>query len=863
MVLLVLVIIIVALGVSLAFLVQSRNAHRRQIEASISKIEVNPKDDPQAVESAIRKLETLKAKASAGGFVDQSDKADKEIQELRQLGIQIARTHSGETQRPESRKVIEEALSEAESYSRSNSNDLDGIIHKFEEAKSQSMSSKFPDLTAKAQEGIRVLQDRKMVVSNVQTKAPESPKEAPEPPTKEPHKSNFFTGNGYDLVIFLSKDEDLLVSVDPDVLSFLLDTKIELSEKPDKVGIDLLESLLSSRGFIFLKNIPLSPDFRVTFITTQGMWTYLDAIDKIDKGQVTAGYKKLKTTEGDSSGIGTYCRGLAKTIDIIEERNVKARKWGSDIRESIEKLKRLENRPTSGRLFVPPPEQPYNEYERRQKEVKEEINALCNSVPHLYEELVRSNEPIFDRFAEARTLGLNSEAYFLFKSLEDSFVYFQATIDELARNDLMEADASKKHLPRELQETKTSLEQGRDEVAAQLKTALATAGRDNTAASHAFGQVYSTDRANWIGRVGVGYYHLRRYVESVNYLFGVASTNLVEHRFELLDKEFRQHGKHNYLQIANVLRDQTSQGSEKQSAGKIGTAYGLAVTSSGGILFPLSVSIGPVRRDSQDYQDLKSNSWGKAVLREFEDCFISFTDYGKKDLTIFDSATRAYRWVTTSGGESLNRDKGLRLEFHHLWSGKGGDSAGVTIACAAYSALKRIPLRPNVAMTGSIRSDGSVKAVGGVWTKVMGVIDADAIEVVIIPKENEADLSLLSPEILCKLIIIVADDIQTYLKYATEAKTDASSRGGSETEEMIQSRKLLAAQILILMGKHEVAQIVLKDIVSHNSEIYSARRLLELMETYWNKSEEQNPVDWKAAQKEASEVLRRIATNKP
>lgn len=64
-----------------------------------------------------------------------------------------------------------------------------------------------------------------------------------------------------------------------------------------------------------------------------------------------------------------------------------------------------------------------------------------------------------------------------------------------------------------------------------------------------------------------------------------------------------------------------------------------------------------------------------------------------------------------------------------------GPSAGVTVATAIYSAIKKIPIDNTVAMTGEISIRGFIKPVGGVPAKIAAAIHAGARKV-IIPREN-------------------------------------------------------------------------------------------------------------------------------
>jgi len=64
-----------------------------------------------------------------------------------------------------------------------------------------------------------------------------------------------------------------------------------------------------------------------------------------------------------------------------------------------------------------------------------------------------------------------------------------------------------------------------------------------------------------------------------------------------------------------------------------------------------------------------------------------------------------------------------------------GPSAGITMACAIYSAIQGIPIDPKLAMTGELSIHGKVKPVGGIIAKVEAARQAGATRV-LIPAEN-------------------------------------------------------------------------------------------------------------------------------
>ncbi|MGA7827605.1 MAG: endopeptidase La [Geobacteraceae bacterium] len=137
-----------------------------------------------------------------------------------------------------------------------------------------------------------------------------------------------------------------------------------------------------------------------------------------------------------------------------------------------------------------------------------------------------------------------------------------------------------------------------------------------------------------------------------------------------------------------------------------------------------------------------------------------------------ESAQAALSFIRSKTGEFLLPDDFYtNLEIHvHVPAGaipKDGPSAGVTMTTALVSALTKIPVRRDVAMTGEITLRGRVLPIGGLKEKMLAAIRA-GITTIIIPEQNMKDLDEIPKHILKKIKIASASKIDDVLKLALE-----------------------------------------------------------------------------------------------
>ena len=103
---------------------------------------------------------------------------------------------------------------------------------------------------------------------------------------------------------------------------------------------------------------------------------------------------------------------------------------------------------------------------------------------------------------------------------------------------------------------------------------------------------------------------------------------------------------------------------------------------------------------------------------------------------------------------------------------KDGPSAGITIATSIASALSRIPVRRDIAMTGEITLRGKVLPIGGLKEKLLAAHRAGVFEA-ILPKDNEKDLPEVPEEVRSVLDINLVETIDEVIALALEETTAA------------------------------------------------------------------------------------------
>jgi ATP-dependent Lon protease len=113
------------------------------------------------------------------------------------------------------------------------------------------------------------------------------------------------------------------------------------------------------------------------------------------------------------------------------------------------------------------------------------------------------------------------------------------------------------------------------------------------------------------------------------------------------------------------------------------------------------------------------------------------------------------------------------------------------MATALASALAKIPVRRDIAMTGEITLRGKVLAIGGLKEKLLAALRAGIFEV-ILPRANEKEIAELPDNIKSSIKLHFVDNMDEVLKLALEGSLPAALPATIEVLAAVPASELAA-----------------------------------------------------------------------
>ncbi|HUO28831.1 MAG TPA: endopeptidase La [Bryobacteraceae bacterium] len=198
--------------------------------------------------------------------------------------------------------------------------------------------------------------------------------------------------------------------------------------------------------------------------------------------------------------------------------------------------------------------------------------------------------------------------------------------------------------------------------------------------------------------------------------------------------------------LPDLLGPQRFRDLQAEKKNEIGAAVGLAWTEVGGQILTTEATL--------------MDGKGKLTIT------------GKLGDVMQESAQAAMSYIRSRAHQfGLPRDFYRNLDVHiHIPEGaipKDGPSAGITLATTICSALTRIPVRGDVAMTGEITLRGKVLGIGGLKEKLLAA-HRHGINEAIVPADNQKDLPDIPENIRNEMKIHFVESMDEVLKIALE-----------------------------------------------------------------------------------------------
>ncbi len=245
--------------------------------------------------------------------------------------------------------------------------------------------------------------------------------------------------------------------------------------------------------------------------------------------------------------------------------------------------------------------------------------------------------------------------------------------------------------------------------------------------------------------------HLTLHLRGLGGLVRAAGDLAREEKSEFVNKEHVEKAKILARPLEQQIADKYIERKKEYevivtSGKRIGRVNGLAViggeSAMSGILLPIEAEVTPGGKKNEIIATGKLGEIAKEAIKNVSAIILRYF------------------------GEDIKETKDIFVQFLQTYEGVEGDSASIAVATAIISALKEIPIKQEVAMTGSLSVRGEVLPIGGVSSKVEAAIAA-GIKTILVPKSNLQDI-VVDKNKLSKVQIIPVTSIEEVLEHALE-----------------------------------------------------------------------------------------------
>ena len=200
--------------------------------------------------------------------------------------------------------------------------------------------------------------------------------------------------------------------------------------------------------------------------------------------------------------------------------------------------------------------------------------------------------------------------------------------------------------------------------------------------------------------------------------------------------------------VERALEQRKDYRSFKIKGQEIGVVNGLAVHSAdpsmsefSGIVLPIVAEVTPAGSQSE----------GKVIATG------KLGEIAKESVLNISAIIKKYM------GKDISRHD-IHIQFIGTYEGLEGDSASLSVITAVISAMENVPIKQEIAMTGSLSIRGTVLPIGGVTAKIEAAAEA-GIKKVLVPKSNINDV-LIEEKYKDKIEIIPVNTLTDVLKNA-------------------------------------------------------------------------------------------------